>query len=170
MAAAILAAVTSSQWGPGGQCGFVILDYHAHGLREEDKPTLSIQPSNQSNAVLFTEAWLTEDGPVPQVPGYFSFNLGARPFTCGRLPGGITVYCANKFSGQILVWRQDSQHQSRIWLKCDSSNFQCNESLFMCALSLPPPDSSVARHAHAANCVEIFLLKSLKHTCLVKFC
>ena len=95
---------------------------------------------------VITETWLTEDRLVPQIPGYFSFNLSARSSTHGRPSGGIADYCANKFSGKISVWRQDSQHQSRIWLKCDSSIFHCNESLFMCALYLPPSGSSVYRH------------------------
>ena len=130
--------------------------YNAHGLREEDKPTLSTQPFNQADMFVIIETWLTEDRPVPQIPGYFAFNLGARPSTRGRSSGGIAVYCANKFSGKVSVWRQDLQHQSRIWLKCDSSIFQCSESYNMiyyiiCALYLPPCGSSLYRHADAAE-------------------
>ena len=120
-------------------------------LMGSGRKTSQLSTFNQSDIFVITETWLKKDCSVPQVPGYLSFNLSARPSTRGRPSGGITVYCTNKFSGKISVWRQDLQHQSRIWLKCDSGIFQCNESLFMCALYLPPSGSSVYCHAHAAE-------------------
>ncbi len=69
----------------------------------------------------------------------------------GRPSGGIIVYCANKFSGKVTVWKQDLQHRTHVWLKCDGSIFQCNESLLLCALYLAPSDSSLYTKVQAAE-------------------
>lgn len=53
----------------------------------------------------------------------------------GHSSGGITVYCANKFSGSTIVWKQDLRHRTHIWLKYDGSMFPCNDSLLVdCSL------------------------------------
>ena len=99
-----------------------------------DIQSVCSHPFQQADIFVLTETWLTSGKSPPQVPGYFFFNINAKQPRCGRGAGGIAVYCANKYSGKIKIWRQDLAFLTRIWLERDKSLFQCNEALLLCAV------------------------------------
>ena len=77
---------------------------------------------------------------------FFSFNL-SRPYSGqGRPSGGVVIYCANKHSGQIKVWKQDLQSCSYLWLQCNRRIFQTDQPVFICGVYLPPAAATMYHH------------------------
>ena len=135
------------------------MSHNSYGLKEADKPVLCSHPFQQADIFVLTETWSTSGKSPPQVPGYFFFNINAKQPRRGRGAGGIAVYCANKYSGKIKIWRQDLAFLTRIWLECDKSLFQCSEALQLCAVYFPPVGSGLGNRITIGELYQDLLLE-----------